>query len=108
MLNHVHLIVQSDNIIGFVRDFKRWTSKELKNNLAKYEPEVLKLFLDNKNNYNFWQETNKPEIIENETFFMQKLNYILNNPVKKDYVEKQEFWKWSSANKNSEIKIESF
>lgn len=108
MLNHIHLIIQSNDVIGFVRDFKRWTSRELKSNLIKYEPEVLRLFLDNDNNYNFWQDTNKPEIIENEKFFMQKLNYIFNNPVKKDYVEKPEYWKWSSANENSEVKIEKF
>ena len=108
MLNHIHLIIQSNDVIGFVRDFKRWTSRELKNNLIKYEPEVLKLFLDNDNNYNFWQDTNKPEIIENEKFFMQKFNYIFNNPVRKDYVEKPEYWKWSSANENSEVKIEKF
>lgn len=108
MLNHIHLIIQSNDVIGFVRYFKRWASRELKNNLIKYEPEVLRLFLDNDNNYNFWQDTNKAEIIENEKFFIQKLNYIFNNPVKKDYVEKSEYWKWSSANENSEVKIEKF
>ena len=106
MLNHIHLIVQSDNVIDFVRDFKRWTSRKIKEDLMEYEPEVLKLFLDGDGNYNFWQDTNKPEIIESEKFFMQKLNYIYNNPVKKDYVEVPENWKWSSANENSEIKID--
>ena len=105
MLNHIHLIIQSNDAIEFVRDFKKWTSKELKNNLLKYEPEILKLFISN-GKYNFWQNTNKPEIIENEKFFIQKLNYVLNNPVKKGYVEKAEYWKWSSANENSLIKIE--
>lgn len=106
MLNHIHLIVQSDNVINFVRDFKRWTSKKIKEDLTEYEPEILKLFLDSDGNYNFWQDTNKPEIVESEKFFMQKLNYIYNNPVKKDYVEKPENWKWSSANENGEIKID--
>lgn len=35
MLNHIHLIIQSNDVIGFVRDFKRWASRELKNNLIK-------------------------------------------------------------------------
>ena len=109
MLNHIHLIIQSNDVISFVRDFKRWTSKELKNDLVKYEPEVLKLFMDkNIGTYNFWQDTNKPEIIESEKFFIQKLKYILDNPVKKNYVERPEYWKWSSANKNSKIKVEIF
>ncbi len=110
MLNHVHLIIQSrdNNIIKFVRDFKRWTSSKIKENLIKYEPSVLKLFLDQHNNYSFWQDTNKPEIIATDKFFEQKLNYIFNNPVKKGYVDRPEYWKWSSANENSEIKINGF
>lgn len=30
MLNHIHLIAKSEDMIGFVRDFKTFTSKELK------------------------------------------------------------------------------
>ena len=30
MLNHIHLIVQSPDVKGFIRDFKTYTSKELK------------------------------------------------------------------------------
>ena len=29
MLNHIHLIAKSNDMIGFVRDFKTFTSKEL-------------------------------------------------------------------------------
>ena len=31
---------------------------------------------------------------------MQKLNYILNNSVNEDCIEKSKYWKRSSANKN--------
>ncbi|MDD2839845.1 MAG: hypothetical protein PHY80_01815 [Rickettsiales bacterium] len=107
MLNHIHLIVQSEDMIGFIRDFKRHTTKELKENIAKHEPNILELFLNKETcEYHFWQETNSPKIIENEKFGLEKLKYILNNPVRKDYVEKPEYWKWSSANPNSEIKCD--
>jgi hypothetical protein len=42
MLNHIHLIAKSDDMIGFVRDFKTFTSKELKKNILSTEPNMLK------------------------------------------------------------------
>ena len=47
MLNHIHLIVGSDDMIAFVRDFKKFTSKKLKINIADAEPNILKLFVEN-------------------------------------------------------------
>ncbi len=41
MLNHIHLIVRNVYIIGFVRDFKTFTSKELKRNILATEPNIL-------------------------------------------------------------------
>ncbi|HSQ97585.1 MAG TPA: hypothetical protein VLL98_02585 [Rickettsiales bacterium] len=105
MLNHIHLIVYSENVANFVRDFKKFTSKEIKKNIIQNEPKVLDLFLNKTTKeYNFWQETNQPKIIENEKYFLQKLKYIYNNPVRKSYVLRPENWKWSSANNESEIK----
>ncbi len=107
MLNHLHLIVRSQNVSGFLRDFKTHTSKQLKNNLSEHEPEVLKLFMDGDGVYKFWKEDNKPKLIETEWFLLQKMKYIHESPVSKGYVEKCEYWKWSSANPESEIKIAS-
>ena len=52
-----------------------------------------------------------PELIESDEFFQQKLDYIHNNPVRKQYVEKPENWTWSSAShyfeeKEGKIKID--
>ena len=44
MLNHIHIMVKSNDVIGFVRDFKTFTSKELKKNIVATEPNILKLF----------------------------------------------------------------
>lgn len=88
MLNHLHLIVTSPDVAGFMRDFKRFTSKKLKENI---EPRVLELFVDESGRYRFWTDTNAPKKIENPTFYLQKLNYIHENPVRKGYVERPEY-----------------
>ncbi len=105
MLNHLHLIARSDDVIGFVRDFKKFTSKELKKNIQATEPTVLDLFEEGEK-YEFWQKTNMPEMIESEAFFLQKLQYIENNPVKKKYVKKPEDWIYSSANPDCLLELE--
>ncbi|MFA5986807.1 MAG: hypothetical protein WC819_05690 [Parcubacteria group bacterium] len=106
ILNHIHVIVQSPDVSGFVRDFKRFTSGEFRKNLIKNEPTVLKLFLDQKGNYEFWQKTNMPKCIGLESFFQNKLTYMHNNPVRKNYVMKPEDWYWSSANELCELKVD--
>ncbi|MCK4892138.1 MAG: hypothetical protein KAS78_05715 [Candidatus Pacebacteria bacterium] len=51
----------------------------------KYISALTKSFYSKKKNTSFqiWQRENYPETIESEKFFLQKLNYIHNNPVKK-------------------------
>ena len=102
MLNHVHLIVRNADIIGFVRDFKTFTSKELKRNILATEPNILKLFEEN-GKYHFWQKTNMPELIAKEEFYIIKANYIEQNPVRKGYVRESEDWVFSSANKDESL-----
>ena len=115
MLNHIHLIASSSDMIAFVRDFKKFTSKEIQKNIIATEPNILKLFQvqarDTKpayNKYEFWQKTNMPKLIESEKYFFQKANYIHENPMRKQYVANPEHWYWSSANPQSVIKTETF
>ena len=105
MLHHLHLIIQSPHATGFVRDFKKFTSKKILENIKTFEPNVLDLF-KNSDGYKFWKDDNQPRILENEKFALQKMNYIHNNPVVKGYVTRPEHWKWSSANLESEIVVE--
>jgi putative transposase len=97
MLNHIHLIFKSKDAIGFIRDFKKYTSKELFKNLEQTEPKVAKLFISKEGSVEIWKKTNMPIIIETEKIYWQKKNYIENNPVMKGYVEKPEHWIHSSA-----------
>ena len=107
MLNHLHLIIKSPNAADFLRDFKRFTSKKLLENIKSTEPKVLELF-EVEGGYQFWKDDNQPRIIESEKFALQKLDYIHRNPVEKGYVVRPEYWKWSSANLKSEIEVVSF
>lgn len=104
MLNHLHLIIQSKDTGGFLRDFKKYTSKEFKRNIEKYESNILNLFKNSDGAYQFWQTTNMPVVIESKKFYLQKLNYMYFNPVRKQYVLKLEDWYWSSANRNCVLK----
>ncbi|MDD5043474.1 MAG: hypothetical protein PHD51_02260 [Patescibacteria group bacterium] len=104
MLNHIHLIAENSDLAGFTRDFKTFTSKELKKNLSETEPRVLELFKEN-DTYQFWQPKNWPELIENEKFYLQKVNYIEQNPVRKQYVKRPEDWIWSSANPENLLEL---
>ncbi|MFA6566358.1 MAG: transposase [Candidatus Paceibacterota bacterium] len=106
MLNHIHLVAESPDVAGFVRDFKRHTSREIHKNIVATEPNIEKLFIEDDGTYSIWQDTNMPIVLENEKVFQQKLNYILENPVRKNYVSETCFWYWSSANEECELKID--
>jgi REP-associated tyrosine transposase len=63
------------------------------------------------NTYKIWQTGSHPISIESDKFFHQKLNYIHENPVRKGYVDKPEYWIYSSArnyylNDHTVIKID--
>ncbi len=107
MLNHIHLIVQSPDVSGFLRDFKKHTARELMENMQKTEPKVAELFQKPDGKYQIWQKTNLPLMIETEKFFAQKKQYIEHNPVKKEYITHPEYWQYSSANPYSPVNITS-
>lgn len=102
MLNHIHLIARNKNMAGFIRDFKTFTSKQLKKNITETEPHILKLF-DVNGEYHFWQKTNMPEVVINEDFYLVKAKYIEDNPVRKNYVREASHWFYSSANKAANL-----
>ncbi len=103
MLNHLHMIIEADDVAACLRDFKRHTSREIRKNIEQHEPRLLSLFTK-EDRFQFWKPDNQPRLIENKRFYMQKLNYIHDNPVRKGYVERPEHWKWSSANPESAVK----
>ena len=110
MSNHVHMIVSAkfNNLSGMLRDFKKYTSKQIIQAIAAHPREsrkewMLDIFSSagkaNKRNseYQFWQQDNEPKQLFSRHFTEQKLDYIHNNPVVAAVVDKAEEYLYSSA-----------
>lgn len=106
MFNHLHLIIDSPDVSGFVRDFKRFNAKVMKESIKTNEPDLLKRFVNCNGCFHFWEKTNMPLYIETEELYVQKKTYIEENPVRKGYVSQPELWYWSSANDGCSLKCE--
>jgi REP element-mobilizing transposase RayT len=106
MPNHLHTILSAaeNNLSDVLRDFKRYTSTRISSLLEETEnTKLLKFFstaaeiVGRGNDYKIWQSGSHPEAIVSNEFFIQKLNYIHENPVRKGFVEHPEHWIFSSA-----------
>jgi len=111
MSNHLHAIVGSNSqerVSDIWRDFKKYTSKKIietiKTEISESRSEwMLNRFeYSGKNdkkikNYRFWQEGNDAQGIYLNDYFEQKLNYIHENPVKAELVNRAEDYRYSSA-----------
>jgi putative transposase len=107
--NHVHIILQSatGNLSGLVRDFKKWTAVKLLEAIQQ-EPEsrrewILHRFAWNaaqrstNTHYQVWTHDNHPIELRSDKFFIQRMNYIHQNPVRAGWVEAPEDYLYSSA-----------
>lgn len=111
MSNHLHIIAHTDNDAGLsaiIRDFKKFTSKEIIKTIMNEKTEsrkkwMIKIFkengINNSNNkkYQFWIQKNRPTELVSPKWINQKLNYIHNNPVKAGIVENADDYIYSSA-----------
>lgn len=110
MSNHVHLVVSAkqNDTSEILRDFKKFTSKEiiktLANNIGESRKEwMMEIFrkegaANSRNSiYQFWRQDNQPKELFSSGFTKQKLEYIHNNPVEAGIVEKAEEYIYSSA-----------
>ncbi|MDP3840692.1 MAG: transposase [Methylococcales bacterium] len=102
--NHLHLVVQADDLLAELPLFKSYTARQLIDYLKECHAErVLKQMaffrkahkLDRE--YQCWEEGSHPQLIQNAEMLRQKLDYIHFNPVKRGYVDKPEHWRYSSA-----------
>ncbi|HRN73771.1 MAG TPA: transposase [Ginsengibacter sp.] len=110
MTNHVHMIVGSkdramDKIVG---EMKSFTSRSLRKQIVENPRESRRVWMSemmkragiensNNNDWQLWQQHNKPIEIFNKKMFNQKLQYIHLNPVKAGFVENPEDYLYSSA-----------
>jgi putative transposase len=117
MSNHLHLIAsaRNHNLSDILRDFKKFTSKQIISAIENNEHEsrkdwMLKIFSEQgqnnsrNKNYQFWRQDNQPQELYSPKFVFQKINYIHNNPVVAGIVEKPEHYLYSSAKDYFETK----
>ena len=111
MTNHLHMIVGrngENKVSDIMRDFKKITSKEIISILLVEPTESRRDWILNRfeyagkndkkiKKYRFWQEGNDAQGIFLNDYFNQKLNYIHENPVKAEIVNRPEDYRYSSA-----------
>ena len=110
MSNHLHLIASArdSNLSDILRDFKKFTSKQIitaiENNAGESRKEwMLNIFKQqgakNSRNseYQFWRQDNQPQELYSAAFIFQKTNYIHQNAVEAGIVSKPEDYLYSSA-----------
>jgi len=108
MPSHLHMIISSaNNLSGILRDFKKFTSKEIIDTIGRINESrkgwLLDLFSEVANhlkrveNYKVWQDGNHPEILTSAKFARQKLDYLHTNPVADEIVDEPEEYRYSSA-----------
>ncbi len=102
--NHFHMIISGSDITKAMQSIKKYTAKEILRNLKMDSNDtVLRRFRESKpahkttSKHQVWQEGFHPQEIISYEMLKQKIDYIHNNPVRRQYVEKPEEWKYSSA-----------
>ena len=110
MSNHLHMIASAlnNNLSDILRDFKKYTSKNIINAIENNSHEsrrdwMLKIFkehgAENPRNkeYQFWRQDNCPIELYSPKFTFQKMNYTHYNPVRAGIVARPEDYLYSSA-----------
>lgn len=79
--DHVHMIINPlDTLSKIMHSIKSFTVHKI-NKTASRKGKL-------------WQEENFDRVIRDEKEFLEKINYIANNPIKAGLVERHEFYKW--------------
>ena len=102
--NHIHIIASSEDLSAIIRRHKSFTARAVIDNLVKCNRFYLLKQLEygkkkskEDQKYQVWQEGFHPKLIQSNEMMMQKIEYIHYNPVARGYVEKPEYWIYSSA-----------
>ena len=136
--NHLHMVVPSKDLHKTMQSFKQYTAKQILEMLKKENVKTIleqMMFYKKANHrektYQVWEEGYQPKLIQDdktmsephspkskimgedcEKNFVQKINYIHNNPVKRGYVDEAKHWRYSSSRDYEDmeglVKIERF
>ena len=126
MPSHLHLIIAAKpgfDLSAIVRDFKKYTSKEIIKTITEINESRREWLLDKfefaasktkrAKKYKVWQDGSHAKVLQSNEFMMQKLEYIHNNPVLAMIVENAEEYVFSSARtyaseKRGLLKLDAF
>ncbi|MCD6330529.1 MAG: transposase [Candidatus Cloacimonetes bacterium] len=107
MPSHFHWIISTNNQTGAIsaimREIKKYSAWDIMDFLKNNgRIDYLEIFKNagkrgHKQKRKFWNDRFDDVIINSKEFFLQKLNYIHNNPVKAGLVKRPEDYKYSSA-----------
>lgn len=111
MPNHFHAIMRAEGdvtLAEIIRDFKKFTSQRIVDELTDDTKESRRHWMLDRfhqagvnsskiKNYRLWQEGYHVFLLGRHDTYMQKLNYIHNNPVKHEFVAQPEDYLYSSA-----------
>ena len=96
METHVHLILQPlEESIG-----QYYSIAQIMHSIKSYSAHLVKKRL--KLTDNVWLDENYDRIIRDDEEYLEKLNYIVNNPLKSKLVEKPEDYQWLFVNAREE------
>ena len=103
MDNHTHLIVKAPELSDTLASFKKFTAKEIIDQLKHDNKQWLlsqltfyKKKYKTESVYQVWQEGIHSQLILNEEMLRQKFEYIHCNPVRRGLVDLPEHWCYSS------------
>ncbi len=110
MSNHIHMIANCNEPFQLqetIRDFKKFTAKrilaQIENGNESRKEWMLDLFSSfgqesqRHKKFKFWKSGNHAIELYNSRFTWNKVNYIHQNPVRANLVNKPTDWKYSSA-----------
>lgn len=105
MPNHLHLIAAAPDLHSMMRDYKRFTSRTIHEQLVADGRKTILECLERgaqrarreHGEFSFWEDGFHPQAISSRGVFEQKLRYLHENPVRKGLVAKPEDWWCSSA-----------
>ncbi|MEQ9405830.1 MAG: transposase [Cyclobacteriaceae bacterium] len=116
MTNHLHLIVRSEigTLSDTLRDFKRFTSNKIMNEIAANVQESRRGWMEMVFRYyakfnsrvskrQFWTHENHAVELTSNDMIDSRLNYIHDNPVRAGWVERPEDYLYSSARNYCEL-----
>jgi len=116
MSNHIHVIMQSESgeLSALVRDFKKYTSKQILKAILNDEKESrkvwLKMIFEYQAKFNkrveslqFWTHENHAVELDSNDLIDSRITYIHHNPVRAGWVSVPEDYLYSSARNYAEM-----